>query len=316
MGNNPWGKFTYFNIVQKGIYICKMEMFQIPSSITELHSNFLQQHGISLCLKRDDLIHSEISGNKWRKLKFNVLEAKKQGLNVLLTFGGAYSNHIAATAAAGNYFGLKTIGIIRGEEGFENETIDKAKANRMALHFISREDYKRKAEIDFIEKLKERLGSFYLIPEGGANELGVIGCEEIMKEVDLSFDFVACTAGTGTTVSGICRQLKDENLIVFPALKGGDFILEEMKRYCSVEQLKKVELQLDYHFGGYAKTKPELITFYQQFLSNNLIELDLVYTSKMMFGLFNMIRNGEFKPGTKILAIHTGGVQGNKGILN
>ncbi len=292
-----------------------MENFKLPSPITKLNSEFLKQKGISLCLKRDDLIHQEISGNKWRKLKFNIGAAKEQDLKTVLTFGGAYSNHIAATAAAGNQLGIKTIGIIRGKEGFKNETLKLARSNGMHLKFVSRQDYKLKTERSFIENLKKEFGSFYLIPEGGANELGVKGCEEILDEQSRDFDYVICSAGTGTTASGICRSLKIQKMLVFPALKGASFILDEMRQYCNSENIGKLDLQLDYHFGGYGKVKPELIEFYKQFKTEYNVELDLVYTSKMMYGLFDLISKDYFKSSSKILAIHTGGVQGNKGFL-
>lgn len=288
-----------------------MNFFNLPSPIQQLNSKFLEEHEVELWLKRDDLIHEVISGNKWRKLKLNIAEAKKQGLDKIVTFGGAYSNHIAATAAAGEVLGIGTIGIIRGDEGFENKTLKNAKENGMRLQFVNRADYKLKAEPQFIEQLEEQFGFFYLIPEGGANGLGVQGCEEIMNEVEEIFDVITVSAGTGTTASGICRMLKNEHLLVFPALKGGGFILEEMKSHCSAEQIEKVELQLDYHFGGYGKTKPEQIDFMDKFQKEFQIELDRVYTSKMMFGLFDLIKNNHFKKGTKILVIHTGGVQGN-----
>jgi len=288
-----------------------MSFLKLPSPIQPLNSAFLEKHGIELWMKREDLIHPEISGNKWRKLKYNIAEAEKQGLKRILTFGGAYSNHIAATAAVGKLLDFETIGIIRGDEGFENKTLKKAKENGMHLHFVSREDYKLKTNSSFIQNWKEQFGAFFAIPEGGANELGVMGCEEILNESEESFDAIAVSAGTGTTAAGICRQLKRGNLMVFPALKGGEFIKEEMKQYCSKEQLQNVQLQLDYHFGGYGKTKPSQLEFMSQFYQEFAVELDQVYTSKMMFGLFDLIGKGSFKKGSKVLAIHTGGLQGN-----
>ncbi len=288
-----------------------MRFFNLPSPIEQLNSMFLRKYGVELWLKRDDLIHPDISGNKWRKLKYNIAEADKRGIKKILTFGGAFSNHIAATAAAGKLLGIETIGVIRGDEGFENKTLQDAKENGMHLHFVSRAEYKLKSEDQFIRNLKHRFGLFYLIPEGGANELGVQGSEEIMVEVNQQFDVIAISAGTGTTASGICRQLKDENLFVFPALKGGGFILDEMKHYCSKDQLQNVQLQVDYHFGGYGKTKLEQLEFLSAFTNEYKVELDKVYTSKMMFGLFDLIKKGYFKNGSKILAIHTGGLQGN-----
>ena len=288
-----------------------MNFFNLPSPVQQLKSKFLDDFGVELWLKRDDLIHTEISGNKWRKLKYNIQEATNRGHHKLLTFGGAYSNHIAATAAVGKLLGIQTIGVIRGDEGFENKTLSEAKLNGMYLHFVSRADYKLKTTASFQHKLKEHFGEFYLIAEGGAGALGVQGCEEILQEVNQQFDAIAVSAGTGTTASGMCRQLKNEQLIIFPALKGGSFILEEMKQYCDLAQLDKVQLQLEYHFGGYGKTKPEQLAFMSQFFRDYKVELDKIYTSKMMFGLFDLIEKSAFKRGAKILAIHTGGLQGN-----
>ncbi len=288
-----------------------MQIFQLPSPLQKLNSSFLKSKEIDLWLKRDDLIHPEISGNKWRKLALNVQAAQHAGIKTLLTFGGAYSNHIAATAAAGKLFSMATIGIIRGDEGFENDTLRKAKENGMHLHFVSREQYKQKTEHSFLSELVLRFGQFYLIPEGGANELGVKGCQEILAEVGHGFNYLSISAGTATTASGICRCLASEKLLVFPALKGGGFMFDEIAKYCTQEQLQKVQLQPNYHFGGYGKTKPEQIEFMKSFFKEYGVELDKVYTSKMMFGLFDLIRNDYFPKGARILAIHTGGLQGN-----
>lgn len=288
-----------------------MQFFQLPSPIQQLKSPFLESKKVELWLKRDDLIHPEISGNKWRKLMHNIAEAKGKNIETILTFGGAYSNHIAATAAAGKLLYIKTIGVIRGDEGFENTTLIKAKENGMQLYFVSREEYKQKTESTFRDKLKKQFGNFYLIPEGGANEFGVKGCEDILIEVKEEFNYIAISAGTGTTASGICRMLKNERMLVFPALKRGGFILDEMAQHCSANQLEKVELQLAYHFGGYGKTKPDQLDFMNNFHREYNVELDKVYTSKMMFGIFDLLEKDHFNPGAKVLAIHTGGVQGN-----
>jgi 1-aminocyclopropane-1-carboxylate deaminase/D-cysteine desulfhydrase-like pyridoxal-dependent ACC family enzyme len=283
----------------------------IPSPVQVLHSAFLESHELSITVKRDDLIHPEISGNKWRKLKYNLEQMKKQGGQVLLTFGGAYSNHIAATAALGKHYNISTVGVIRGDEGFSNSTLEQARENGMKLHFIDRITYKEKNAPHFLANLKRQFGDFYLVPEGGANELGVKGCEEILREEKGDYNYVIVAAGTGTTASGICRSLIKEKLLVFPALKGGGFILEEMKEYCSQSQLAEVELVLDYHFGGFGKMKPELLRFMNAFHSQYELELDRIYTSKMFFGLFSLIEQHYFPKGSKLLVIHTGGLQGN-----
>lgn len=288
-----------------------MSLFQIPSPIHEIQSDFISRMGVQVFVKRDDLIHEEVSGNKWRKLKHNVKLVQEKGYSRMVTFGGAYSNHIAATAAAGKLFQIETVGVIRGDEGFENATLTRAKENGMQLHFVSRSSYAKKTTAPFLEELKNQFGSFYLIPEGGANELGVLGCEEILQEQKEQFDAICCAAGTGTTAAGICRSLAGEQLLVFPVLKGGSFLLEEMKRFCTEEQLRKVSLQLSYHFGGYAKVKPEQLEFMDQFYSTYGIALDKIYTSKLVFGVFDLLKQGYFSKGSRILIIHTGGLQGN-----
>ncbi len=275
-------------------------------------------HGIQLHLKREDLLHPTISGNKFRKLKYNLIEAKNHGHTTLLTFGGAYSNHIAAVAAAGQEYGLKTIGIIRGEELSEkisdNPTLAQAQANGMQLHFINRTDYRRKTDADFIEALRSQFGDFYLIPEGGTNPLAVQGCEEILTESDRSdFDVICCAVGTGGTIAGIINSSGDQQKVLgFPALKG-DFLFDEIRQWTTRTNW---DLCLDYHFGGYAKTTSELLAFIQDFQNRTRIEIEPIYTGKMLFGIFDLIERGYFPPHCKILAIHTGGLQGNLSGIN
>lgn len=285
-----------------------MKIFKLPSPVEELKSDFLSNKRVQLWIKRDDLIHTEVSGNKWRKLKYNIEEARNKNYKRILTFGGAYSNHIAATAVVGKLFNVETIGVIRGDEGFENKTLLKAREDGMKLHFVSRSAYRQKNEPDFIECLKEKFGKFYLVPEGGANDLGVKGCEEILRETEANYDFIAVAAGTGTTASGIYKSMKAGMLMVFPALKGGEFLLEEIKKH---ESAIEIDLQANYHFGGYGKTKPDQLAFMQEFQSQYSIELDKIYTSKLFFGLFDLIKKNYFSQGSKILVIHTGGLQGN-----
>ncbi len=275
----------------------------------------LDEKSIELFIKREDLIHPLISGNKFRKLKYNLIEAKKKGYHTLLTFGGAYSNHIAAVAGAGKEHGFKTIGIIRGEElkdniG-ENPTLHFAQECGMELKFISRSEYKKKDNNSFINELKTECGDFYLLPEGGTNELAVKGCEEILTHEDADFDIICCPVGTGGTISGLinCLQL-GQQVLGFPALKG-NFLSDEILKFANNDQW---ELVCDYHFGGYAKVNKELIHFINDFKMNTGIPLDPVYTGKMMFGILDMVKNGHFKQGAKILAIHTGGLQGIEGM--
>jgi 1-aminocyclopropane-1-carboxylate deaminase len=272
---------------------------------------------ITLHIKREDLIHPFISGNKFRKLKYNLLQAKAEKKSKLLTFGGAFSNHIAAVAYAGKENNLETIGIIRGEELeskiSENPTLTFAQNCGMKFEFVSREDYKTKATNTFIEDLKGRYGDFYLVPEGGTNSYAVKGCEEILTDEDYDFTHICCAIGTGGTISGLINSAKaHQKIIGFPALKG-DFLSDDIRKFATNSNW---EVQLDYHFGGYAKINEELIRFINDFYKQTNIPLDPIYTGKMMFGILDLINKGYFPKGAKIIAIHTGGLQGIEGMNN
>ena len=272
---------------------------------------------ITLHIKREDLIHPFISGNKFRKLKYNLLQAKAEKKSKLLTFGGAFSNHIAAVAYAGKENSLETIGIIRGEELaskiLENPTLTFAQNCGMKFEFVTREDYKTKATNTFIEDLKGRYGDFYLVPEGGTNSYAVKGCEEILTDEDYDFTHICCAIGTGGTISGLINSAKSHQKIIgFPALKG-DFLSDDIRKFATNSNW---EVQLDYHFGGYAKINEELIRFINDFYKQTNIPLDPIYTGKMMFGILDLINKGYFPKGAKIIAIHTGGLQGIEGMNN
>ena len=275
----------------------------------------LREKGIHLYIKREDTIHPLISGNKYRKLKYNLLEAKKQGKDNLLTFGGAFSNHIAATACAGHEQGIKTIGVIRGEElqdnWQDNPTLTLAHEHGMQFHFVSRADYRLKSEPLFIQNLKDRFGDVYVLPEGGTNDLAVKGCMEILTEEDTIFDYICCAVGTGGTVAGLINAAQPRQTVLgFPALKG-DFLTEEISTFVHNDRWKLVT---DYHFGGYAKVDQPLIDFINLFKEKTGVPLDPIYTGKMLFGIFDLVKKDVFTPGTQILAIHTGGLQGIKGM--
>lgn len=277
--------------------------------------DFKFPNSISVFIKREDLIHPIVSGNKFRKLKYNLLQAQAENQDTILTFGGAFSNHIAAVAFAGKEKGFKTIGIIRGEELAtkieENPTLKFAQEYGMQFEFISREEYRQKSEAFFIENLKNQFGKFYMIPEGGTNKLAIKGCEEILIESDSQFDFVCCAVGTVGTISGIINSiLPHQKVLGFPALKG-DFLKEEIRIFARNENW---ELITDYHFGGYGKVNLELITFINQFYKENKIPLDPIYTGKMVFGIFDLIEKNYFPKSSKILLIHTGGIQGIQGM--
>jgi 1-aminocyclopropane-1-carboxylate deaminase len=272
-------------------------------------------NAISLTIKREDLIHPFVSGNKFRKLKYNLLQAKSENKNTLLTFGGAFSNHIAAVAYAGKEQGFRTIGIIRGDELFdkieENPTLKFAQENGMQFEFVTREEYRHKNESAFIEKLKGKFGDFYLVPEGGTNELAVKGCEEILTKEDARFDFVCCAVGTGGTISGLINgSLQHQKILGFPALKG-DFLTDEIRIFAKKDNW---DLISDYHFGGYGKVNLELIEFINAFFEENKVPLDPIYTGKMVFGVIDLIHKNYFPAHSKILLVHTGGLQGIKGM--
>lgn len=283
----------------------------IAKSINQ-HINF---DGISLTIKREDLVHPKISGNKYRKLKYNLLEAQKLQKKTLLTFGGAYSNHIAATAAAGKEYGFKTIGIIRGDElkdkVSENPTLTYAQSCGMTFKFISRSDYRKKEEIFFIEELEKEFGDFYVLPEGGTNELAIKGCEEILIDDDMQYDYICTCVGTGGTIAGIINSAKAKQKILGFSVLKGDFLKDEITQFTTK---KNWELITNYHFGGYGKIKPELITFINQFKERTGIPLDPIYTGKMLFGIIDMIKNNRMDKNSKILVIHTGGLQGINGM--
>lgn len=289
-------------------------IFNLERSVNT-HIPLFSKHDIQLFVKREDKIHPVISGNKYRKLKYNILEAKKLGFKTLLTFGGAFSNHIAALASVGEEFGFKTIGIIRGEELehkiMKNQTLSFAQECGMQFKFLTRENYRNKESELFLEELKNEFKVFYTIPEGGTNQLAIKGCEEILTEADSDFDYVCCSVGTGGTISGLinCSQ-PGQQVIGFSALKGG-FLKDNISKFVTKANWKLIT---DYHFGGYAKINIELITFINQFKKENNIPLDPVYTGKMIFGIFDLIEKDYFPNGSKILAIHTGGLQGVSGM--
>lgn len=275
--------------------------------------DFENPYKIELYIKREDVLHDEISGNKFRKLKYNLEEAKRLGYTKLLTFGGAYSNHIAAVAAAGRDYGFETIGIIRGEEladkFLENPTLKKAFENGMRFSFVTRTQYRDKNNPQFLAFLQQQFGDFYFIPEGGTNEFAVKGCEEILTEEDKMFDFICCAVGTGGTVSGLINSsFAHQKVLGFPALKG-DFLKEDIKKYTKNDHW---DLITDYHFGGYAKINEELKRFMRSFEQKYSIPLEPIYTGKMFFGIMDLINNGFFPEKSKILVIHTGGLQGLK----
>lgn len=296
---------------ENGIGFTPMKSVKLPN----------RHNKLSILIKREDLLHPIISGNKWRKLKYNLIEAKKRGIETLLTFGGAYSNHIHATSYAGKIFGFKTIGLIRGEEHLPlNPTLEFAKSQGMKIHYIDRKTYRNKREKSVLNLIERKFGNFYLLPEGGTNKLAVKGCAEIIQDIDVDYDYILAPCGTGGTLAGLIVGLDGEKEIIgVPVLKGADFLIndiESLVKEYSGKYYNNWKLQLNFHFNGYAKISRELIIFMRRFEYDNNIPLDPVYTAKFMFAINTMIGMGVFKEGSTVIAIHTGGLQGREGMKN
>lgn len=266
---------------------------------------------ISIHVKREDLLHPEVSGNKFRKLKYNIAKAKALGCTQVLTFGGAYSNHIAATAAAGRILRIPTVGVIRGEELIhvykQNPTLAKAEQDGMQFKFVTRTAYREKSNAEFLATLQQEFDNAYIVPEGGTNDEAVLGTMEILKEYDKRFTHICVAVGTGGTIAGIINSSTvDQTILGFPALKGS-FLSDDIDKFAIKSNWKLIH---DYHFGGYAKYNDELISLIQKIEVETGILFDPIYTGKMMYGVLDLISKGYFPAESKILVIHTGGLQG------
>ena len=284
---------------------------RLPSPLVEIYDERVESRGVRLYLKRDDLLHADLPGNKWRKLKYNLEAATEQGVSTLLTFGGAYSNHIRATAAAGHYFDFNTIGVIRGEEHVPlNSSLAYAKNHGMQLTYMDRRAYREKTNPSVVADLRERFGNFYLIPEGGSNALAVKGCRELVDEIDIDFDVICCPCGTGGTLAGISTALHPgRRALGFSALKGGAFLaneVAELQRQSLGETLSNWSIETEFHFGGFGRHTPRLEEFIVSFTHLHGLTLDSVYVAKMMYGIFSLAERGTFTPGASIVAIITG----------
>jgi 1-aminocyclopropane-1-carboxylate deaminase len=296
------------------------ELIKNPSTpLQNIEDDFIDKSGIKLYIKRLDLTHPKFSGNKWYKLKYNLIEAGKKGHNTLLTFGGAYSNHIHATAAAGTLFGFSTIGVIRGEVHLPlNPTLSFAKGNGMELFYLDRVSYRDKYNEQLLAFLNRKYGKFYLIPEGGSNSLAVQGCKEIIEDIAEDFDYICTACGTGGTLAGLVSGLREnQRALGFSVLRGGDFLRGKVKDLLDspIEQdNRNWKIITDYHFGGYAKFTKELLQFITNFENRNNIKLEPIYSGKMIFGIYDLIRKNYFPEGSKIIALHNGGLQGLEGL--
>ncbi|MDP5100491.1 MAG: pyridoxal-phosphate dependent enzyme [Nonlabens sp.] len=291
-----------------------MNLFEVKNATNQPYASF-NNDDLILDIKREDLLHKEVSGNKLRKLKYNLIEAQSQGKELLITFGGAFSNHIAATAAAGKIAGFETLGIIRGEElGVDlgqtlasNDTLATASSSGMELKFVSRTAYRVKNEASYLAQLKATYPHAYIIPEGGTNKLAVKGTEEILTATDKElYDIITVAAGTGGTAAGIINSAgKNQHVVVFSALKG-DFMRNEILKYTTRTDFEVID---ETAFGGYAKSSEALIDFMNASFRESRIPLDPIYTAKMMYGVEQMIESGVITGKSRILAVHTGGLQ-------
>lgn len=307
-----------------------MSLRFFPPFVQQINTAIAYEAGVNLSVLRLDVMHPWVNGNKWFKLKYNLLEAKQKNFTKLLTFGGAYSNHIYATAAAGNLLGFHTIGVIRGEEKLLlNPTLSFAVQQGMELVYVSREMYRERNTAALHEYLRQRFGEVFIIPEGGNNLNGVRGCTEIINEamptVGYAFDYICLACGTATTLAGIALSLhKGQKAIAFPVLKNGAFLREEIENLLTNYLASSLptpyncsaswELMCDYHFGGYAKVNQELLRFSQEFGEAHGVPLDYVYTAKMFYGVMDLLQQGFFSEGKSLLLVHTGGLQGNVGM--
>jgi len=291
-----------------------MLAFSFYSPEEEIQSSLFREKKVRVFVKRDDLIHPYISGNKWRKLKYPLKEARKQGKNKLVTFGGAWSNHLLATAAAASKFGFQSYAFVRGEE-VSNPVLTLCKVFGMHLHFVSRTDYQEK-NLLFERYFTDDQEAFF-INEGGYGTMAAQGVAELVSEFQEDYTDIICACGTGTTVAGLIQGQaagSQTRIHGIPVLKGGDFIRDEVAALG--QDSASLLLHNDYHFGGYAKTKPELIQFVKDFSQETGILIEPTYTGKAFYGLYDLIKQNYFPPEAKIVIIHTGGLTGFLGMID
>jgi 1-aminocyclopropane-1-carboxylate deaminase len=288
------------------------EVLRLPSPLQEITDPRLEVASVRLILKRDDLISPDLPGNKWRKLKYNLETARRDGHRTLLTFGGAYSNHIRATAAAGARFGFATIGVVRGEEHQPlNPSLRYAADRGMELVYLDRASYRCQASPAVIEPLRERFGRFYLLPEGGSNGLAARGCAELPAEITTPFEVLCVPCGTGGTLAGVAAGLAaGQRAIGFSALRGGAGFLPGTVRALQDEAFGGPRgdwlVDDEFHCGGFARRTPDLDAFIAGFQARHGLTLDWVYVAKMLYGLYAHAQRGTFPPGTTVVAVITG----------
>lgn len=281
--------------------------------LQEIDQSLFTRKVARLSMLRLDVIHKHVSGNKWYKLKENIRLCQQKEIIKLLTFGGGYSNHLAATAAMANISGLQSVGVVRGRYDTLTPTLRFCIDNGMQLHFVSFEEYKQKDNPTYIHELASQFNYPFIIPEGGANEEGRVGAEEIACYIPDDFTHITVSVGTGTTMVGIVNAT--QSIVTgFAPMKGGAYIEGEVKQYIETAKHQSYTVKDLWHFGGFGKSTNDLITFMNEFYMQNNIPLDMVYTAKMMWGVKDCIHKGEYPTNAKILCIHTGGLQGNSSI--
>ena len=296
------------------------------SPLQQIKHPLLEEYGVKLAVKRDDLLHPEISGNKWRKLKFNLLEARSRKINHIVSFGGAFSNHIHALAAAGFHLGFKTTGIIRGESSYAtNPTLKQALAWGMDLHFVSRKEYKMRDNKDYLLSLTDKFPKAFIVPEGGSNQYALTGVIEAVHEIQQQSDYpvehIITATGSGGTLAGLIagstQTQINSKITGIAVLKNADYLNQQVENLLLQHKITKPapwSLQTEFHQGGYAKISKELALFCQQFILQTGIPIEPIYTGKMFYALFELIKQGYFNKGEHIVALHTGGLQGIKGL--
>ncbi|WP_198243532.1 1-aminocyclopropane-1-carboxylate deaminase/D-cysteine desulfhydrase [methane-oxidizing endosymbiont of Gigantopelta aegis] len=293
-----------------------LEQSFATSPLQKIEDTLLQQTGVELWLKRDDLIHPIISGNKWRKLKYILNHALHGQMHTIISMGGPWSNHLHALAYAGKQLGLTTKAFVRGEKPVVlSPTLRDILAWGMEVQFVSRHHYRDLRQYRKFDSLPGLKPGEYWLPEGGASTLALQGVHEIVTEISVQYDSLAVAVGTGTTLAGlIAASDQDKQIVGIAALKGAAFLYDDVKRLIAPEEKKNWRILLDYHAGGFARTMPELLVFMQQFEVRQQILLDQVYNAKMLYALYDQIRQGAFQRGDRIVAIHTGGLQGMRTI--
>lgn len=292
-----------------------MTPFDIHSPIESLDFPLFNDKSLTVHIKRDDKIHPFISGNKWRKLKYILQSANHMGKTHLVTFGGAWSNHLLATACAGATFGFKTTGFVRGEP-VSNPNLSLCKIYGMELRFVDRTAYRNKPLL--YEQYAARNRQAYFVDEGGYSTEGAKGCAEIIDELPHAYDHIFCACGTGTTIAGLHHSCASRGMDIqlhgIAVLAAGDSIREAIGKLYPGASMDQLNIHTDYHFGGYARTKPALNTFIKQFTAQTGILIEPIYTGKLLYGVFDLAQHNYFKPGDRILVIHTGGLTGILGL--